>query len=115
MGGGGGMAGGRGMGMGQEGFSRSAVQQQGVNSLQEEARILEKQLADVKRRIDSGMGKGGTVARVDAQECNGCGVCIDYCSFGAITVNGVASIDANKCTACGTCVDSCPLAAITIM
>jgi len=114
-----GMGGGRGMGMGQSGAPMPGTQRQGaaagnISTLEEEARMLEKQLTDLKRQIDQSK-RGGGVARVDAQTCTGCGVCVDHCSFGAITVDGVASIDEDRCTGCGACVDQCPLGAITIV
>lgn len=114
-----GMGGGRGMGMGQAGMPVPEMQRQGaaaadVSTLEEEARMLEKKLADVKRKIDQGKGRSG-VARVDAKACSGCGVCVDSCSFGAITVDRVALIDEGRCTGCGACIEQCPLEAITIV
>ena len=117
-----GMGGGRGMGMGggQASFSGVAPQPQvsgkdDANVLKEEARALEKHLQDIKRRIDQlQKGKGNGVARVNAQKCNGCGVCVEYCPVDAITMNDIAIIDENKCTGCGICVDKCPLDAITM-
>jgi len=126
-----GMGGGRGMGMGGgRGMGMSAGQAAGspgriispqtargeeTDTLKEEARLLEKQLQDINRRIDQAQkGKGNVVARVNAQECNGCGVCIGSCPVNAIILNGVAIIDENKCTGCGICIDSCPLGVITM-
>jgi len=117
-----GMGSGRGMGMGvgQTGFPGVASQpveqvKDETNALKEEARILEKQLQDVKSRIDQLQEDSGTgVARVNAQECNGCGVCIESCPVNAIILNDIAIIDENKCTGCGICIGRCPLGAITM-
>ena len=118
-----GMGGGRGMGMGggQTGIPGVPPQPQvprgnDANALKEEARVLEKQLQDIKSRIDQvEKGRGNAVARVDAERCNGCGVCVECCSVDAIILNDVAVIDADTCTGCGICVDECPLDAISMV
>ncbi|MBN2284666.1 MAG: 4Fe-4S binding protein [Deltaproteobacteria bacterium] len=129
-----GMGGGRGMGMGkgqgmgrgigggQPGFPDTAagrsgtLEKNGARSLQEEARILEERLADIRQRIDAIQKDTGTgIARVDTQKCNGCGICVEYCPVEAITMNDVAVIDEKKCTGCEMCIDACPLAAITMI
>jgi len=118
-----GMGGGRGMGMGsgQTGFPGVASQpvepgKNEANTLKEEARILEKQLQDIKRRIGQVQeNKDNEVARVNAQKCNGCGVCIESCPVNAIILNDIAIVDENKCTGCGICIDRCPLGAITMV
>jgi len=116
-----GMGGGRGMGMGggQAGLPGVAPQPQvpgkdNANTLKEEARVLEKQLQDIKRRIDQ-VQEGKAVAYVDPEKCNGCGVCVESCSVDAITLNDVAVIDEHKCTGCGICIDECSLNAITMV
>ncbi len=117
-----GMGGGRGMGMGGGQTAVPGPAPASTNkakteaeSLKEEARLLEKQLQDVKRQIDRMQtGTGDAVAHVDVQRCNGCGVCIDSCPENAISMNGVAVIDEGRCTGCGDCIDACPLDAITL-
>lgn len=117
------MGGGRGMAMaaGHIGFPGVAPEPEvsgkdDANALEEEARLLEKQLQDVKRRIDQVQkGKGKAVAYVDPGKCNGCGVCVDYCPVDAIIMNDVALIDKQKCTGCELCIDKCPLDAITMV
>ncbi|MBW2675501.1 MAG: 4Fe-4S binding protein [Deltaproteobacteria bacterium] len=117
---GGGGARGMGMGGGQTGLPGGVPQPQipvkdDAGDLKEEARLLEKQLQDVKRRIDQVQkGKGHAVAHVDAQKCNGCGACVEYCPVDAIILNDVAVIDEHTCTGCGICIDECPLDAITM-
>lgn len=55
------------------------------------------------------------VAKVDVDECTGCGTCVDECPAEAITLNDddIAVVDANECTDCGLCVDACPTEAIS--
>jgi len=51
--------------------------------------------------------------KVDREKCTGCGVCINACSVGAISmVEGNARIDNDKCTYCGECIRVCPMNAI---
>ena len=110
-----------GMGVGQTGFPGVASQpvdpvKDETNALKEEARILEKQLQDIKRRIGQVQtNEDNGVARVNAQECNGCGVCVGACPVNAIILNDVAIVDENKCTGCGICIGRCPLGAITMV
>ena len=54
-------------------------------------------------------------AKVDTEECTGCGTCVDSCPVEAITLeDDVAKINKQECTDCGTCVDECPVEAITM-
>ncbi|UCG83312.1 MAG: 4Fe-4S dicluster domain-containing protein [Dehalococcoidia bacterium] len=49
--------------------------------------------------------------------CNGCGECLEYCQFNAISLDEsgqVAVIDSVKCMGCGVCEDMCPVTAITL-
>lgn len=50
------------------------------------------------------------VAPVSTDDCNACGVCVDYCPTGAIELNdrGEITTDTSKCTLCCACVKSCP-------
>ena len=51
---------------------------------------------------------------VKEDECVGCGICVQQCPVGAISMNAnqVAVIDNNKCTNCAKCFDVCPRGAI---
>jgi electron transport complex protein RnfB len=55
--------------------------------------------------------------RVDSDSCNGCEICLDRCSMGAIamTSDQVAAIDLTKCIGCGLCLDTCPEEALTLV
>jgi ferredoxin len=56
------------------------------------------------------------VAKVNVEECTGCGTCVDECPQEAISLNDddIAVINADECTDCGMCVDACPTEAISM-
>jgi len=46
---------------------------------------------------------------IDANECLGCGTCVDRCQVHAITEeNGVTAVNRKRCIGCGLCVTGCP-------
>jgi Fe-S-cluster-containing hydrogenase component 2 len=50
---------------------------------------------------------------VDESLCAGCGVCVETCAQGAISLQETAaSIDEARCTSCGRCIDVCLTGAI---
>ena len=50
--------------------------------------------------------------KFDPDKCNLCGVCINKCPFGALSME-TEGIDVNeKCRMCGVCVKACPEGAI---
>lgn len=55
-------------------------------------------------------------ARIEADDCTGCGVCHERCYFGAISfTDGEGSpslVDPEKCMGCGLCMVTCPEEAI---
>lgn len=56
-------------------------------------------------------------AAIDADDCNGCELCIDRCFFDALHMNDsadLAVIDDRKCMGCGVCLVACPTAAIAL-
>jgi heterodisulfide reductase subunit A len=55
-----------------------------------------------------------TVARINAEDCVGCGDCIPVCPYSAISrgSDGKAVINPTLCQGCGTCVAACPANAI---
>lgn len=48
------------------------------------------------------------VNQIDADLCTGCEICLDYCHFGALSMDGVAVVNGSKCVGCGLCVAACP-------
>lgn len=53
--------------------------------------------------------------RVNRDECTGCGLCIDVCPFGSLSLDdeGIAVVD-ETCTACGACLPECPVEALSL-
>ena len=50
-------------------------------------------------------------------DCNGCGECLEYCQFKAISLDEETSravIDPRNCMGCGVCEDICPIGAVTL-
>jgi ferredoxin len=55
-------------------------------------------------------------AKVDLDQCAGCGDCVNECPSEAIEMNddGKAQVNEDTCVDCGACVDVCPTAAISL-
>jgi MinD superfamily P-loop ATPase len=57
--------------------------------------------------------KGGQVAIIDQELCEGCGVCAELCRFDAISEkNDVYTVDPIACEGCALCFYQCPTQAI---
>lgn len=50
---------------------------------------------------------------ISHEQCVGCGICVDKCPAGAISIrDGIAELEINSCIRCGICHDVCPSSAI---
>jgi electron transport complex protein RnfB len=47
------------------------------------------------------------VNNVDEDLCTACGLCLESCQFGALSLDGMAKVNRDKCVGCGVCVNSC--------
>ncbi|MBI4333217.1 MAG: 4Fe-4S binding protein [Chloroflexi bacterium] len=51
-----------------------------------------------------------------SQDCNACGLCVDFCPFGAISLDGeTAKVDPKRCFGCGLCQTRCRSAAVSLI
>ena len=55
------------------------------------------------------------IITVDADLCNACGLCVESCQFGALTVIEFAIVDGFRCVGCGVCVKTCPDHALVLV
>ena len=54
-------------------------------------------------------------AKVDPEECTGCGTCIERCQMDALTlIEDISTVDRDRCIGCGICVPPCPSGAIKL-
>jgi predicted Fe-Mo cluster-binding NifX family protein/ferredoxin len=124
-----GMGRGRGMGMGtpfpmniplddrSAGFLEDAGVQnpeQELAALKRQAELLEQQKRQLNDRINQLESGNQAIAVVDSEKCTGCGICINVCPVGAISMHKYAVVNPKLCIACGACVSACPNSAITI-
>lgn len=59
--------------------------------------------------IENSVAYANYFAVIDAEECNGCGVCIERCHVHAISEqDSIAVVDVKRCIGCGLCVTGCP-------
>jgi MinD superfamily P-loop ATPase len=55
----------------------------------------------------------GHEAQIDGEKCDGCGLCVSLCQYGAIRENGAGfAVDPRRCEGCKVCVTFCAAAAI---
>ena len=88
-----------------------------LESLKAQAKAMEEQLRAVNEQIAGAQGAvsaSSLIAVVDTEKCVACGVCVDACPAGAISVNDSAEVDREKCTGCGSCVTECPQDALSL-
>lgn len=56
----------------------------------------------------------GQEARIDADSCTVCGICVENCRFEAITNAGAYRVDPMRCEGCGVCEALCPGRAVSM-
>jgi ferredoxin len=62
------------------------------------------------------LASSGYVGVVDSDLCASCGLCVEYCQFGAISLdNGYAVVNAATCMGCGVCVSKCSQGAFSLV
>jgi len=61
------------------------------------------------------IARSSFVNQVNEEECTGCGVCIEHCSFKALSLDFTAQLDRARCVGCGVCVDHCPTGALSLV
>ncbi len=55
-------------------------------------------------------------AQVNADLCNGCGVCVDRCQMEAVGIkDDIAKVNLDRCIGCGLCVPTCSLESIQLV
>ena len=61
------------------------------------------------------LASSGYLARVDEDQCIGCGECKESCQFGALSVDEfVSAVDVEQCMGCGVCVSKCAQGALSL-
>jgi electron transport complex protein RnfB len=58
--------------------------------------------------IASVVARSAFVNQVDESLCVACEDCLEYCQFGALSLQEVVQVDALRCVGCGVCVPACP-------
>jgi aryl-alcohol dehydrogenase-like predicted oxidoreductase len=84
----------------------------GLGTYEEVDRLVE--YAESRLREDYVPDMSGKYMRIDAGDCEGCGVCVARCPNKAISMTraGVAKIDRAVCLTCGYCAPVCPTRAL---
>ncbi|MFO7899080.1 MAG: 4Fe-4S binding protein [Planctomycetota bacterium] len=89
-----------------------------MNELRNKVAALEKELREVRDRIDRLSATAVAEKRyavVDRSRCTGCGICERVCLHAAIRVDRIARIDRARCVGCGACVGNCPRGALSLV
>jgi heterodisulfide reductase subunit A-like polyferredoxin len=54
------------------------------------------------------IARSAFVNKVDEVLCLGCGECLPYCQFDALSLDEVMDVNETRCVGCGVCVSFCP-------
>lgn len=56
------------------------------------------------------------VPEINADDCSGCGLCVDACPSSVLDIVGDVSAVVNEdaCIGCGDCMEECPMGAIEV-
>ena len=59
--------------------------------------------------IANSVARAGYYAVIDAEDCLGCGTCVERCHVHAVSEqDGISVVDRERCIGCGLCVTGCP-------
>ncbi len=80
-------------------------------------------LGGVLRGFPNGVAKAGFTLKIDAESCNGCGLCQKACNVEALTkVDNPAgkpkytmTVDPERCLGCGACVSACKTESLSML
>jgi Pyruvate/2-oxoacid:ferredoxin oxidoreductase delta subunit len=62
------------------------------------------------------LASSGYRTQVDEDSCTGCGTCVDFCQFNALTVQGfTVKVSDQACMGCGICLSKCPQEALSLV
>ena len=62
------------------------------------------------------LASSGYVCSIEEALCIGCGTCVDYCQFAALSLDGfTAHVDTKACMGCGVCMDKCDQGALALI
>ena len=61
------------------------------------------------------VARSAFVSQVDGSLCIGCGICVEQCPFGALSLQDTAAVDRVRCVGCGICTLHCPSDALILV
>jgi ferredoxin len=62
------------------------------------------------------LASSGYVCHIEEALCIGCGTCMDYCQFAALSLDGFTiQVDIKACMGCGVCMDKCDQGALALI